>query len=303
MDYRRANRAFLYMILASVALTFVVVLWFMTGGKNIPILLNNVLSELMILIPGLAAVFYSGDSFKHIVPFHRIKISSAFYTVIYVILLFPLVAFVNAVSMLFVDNAVSEISGDILNMPIWTMILSIGIFGPLVEEIAFRGIILQSYHKTGKILGAVILSSILFGAMHMNFNQFAYATVMGVMLALLVEATGSVLTSFLAHAVFNSIEILMMFSEKDVFEEASELFSEAEESAINAPFLGILFLAAIIATTIALCLVYKISENEGRSAFFANIVKSEKKGYQLVTVPLVLALTISFGYMIMSVYI
>ena len=43
MDYRRANRAYLYMILSSVALTFIIVLWFLTGGGEIPILLNSVI--------------------------------------------------------------------------------------------------------------------------------------------------------------------------------------------------------------------------------------------------------------------
>lgn len=300
MDYRRANRAYLYMILSSLALTFVIVLWFLTGGGNIPILLNNVISEFMLLIPAIATVLYSGEKLSTVIPFHGIKISSAFYTLIYIVLLFPLVALVNAFSMLFVDNAISEISSDIISMPMWTMLLSIGLFGPFVEEVVFRGVILQSYQRTGKILGSIILSSILFGAMHMNFNQFAYATVMGIMLSLLVEATGSVFASFLAHAFFNSSEVIMMYVEKDAVKEAADYLGVATDSAFTPQFFGILFVIAMITTTIALCLVYKISENEGRNVFFANIPKSEKKGYQLVTFPLVVGLVISVGYMVMS---
>ncbi len=300
MDYRRANRAYLYMILSSLALTFVIVLWFLTGGGNIPILLNNVISELMLLIPAVATVLYRGDRLSQVIPFHKIKISSAFYTLIYIVLLFPLVALVNALSMLFVENAVSEISSDIINMPMWTMILSIGIFGPFVEEVVFRGVILQSYQRTGKIVGSIILSAILFGAMHMNFNQFAYATVMGIMLALLVEATGSVFASFLAHAFFNTLEVVMMYVEKDVMKDAAEYFGGTAEAAFTPQFYGGLFIVSLITTTIAVCLVYKISENEGRNVFFANIPKCEKKGYQLVTFPLVVALVISLGYMVLS---
>ena len=300
MDYRRANRTYLYMILSSLALTFVIVLWFLTGGGNIPILLNNVISEFMLLIPAIATVLYSGEKLSTVIPFHGIKISSAFYTLIYIVLLFPLVALVNAFSMLFVDNAISEISSDIISMPMWTMLLSIGLFGPFVEEVVFRGVILQSYQRTGKILGSIILSSILFGAMHMNFNQFAYATVMGIMLSLLVEATGSVFASFLAHAFFNSSEVIMMYVEKDAVKEAADYLGVATDSAFTPQFFGVLFVIAMITTTIALCLVYKISENEGRNVFFANIPKSEKKGYQLVTFPLVVALVISVSYMVMS---
>ena len=226
MDYRRANRAYLYMILSTIGLVLVLSLWYLNGGAEVSILMNNILSEAVVLIPALAAVFYSGDKLSVLIPFHKIHISSALLIVVYVLTLFPLVAFVNSVSMLFVENTVSALSDDVIAMPMWVMILSIGLLGPFIEEVVFRGIILQSYQRTGRIIGSIVLSSVLFGMMHMNFNQFAYGAVMGVMLALLVEATGTVLASFIAHAVFNTIEVVMMFLSSDALDEASELASD-----------------------------------------------------------------------------
>jgi hypothetical protein len=82
--------------------------------------------------------------------------------------------------------------------------------------------------------------------------------------------------------------------------EASEYLGGSVEDAFTPTFFGVLFIAALIATTVAICLVYKISENEGRNVFFSRILKSEKQGYKLVTVPLLLALSITFGYMVLS---
>ena len=298
MDYRRANRAYLYMILSTLALIILLTAWVFSTGSEFSILANNVLSELVILIPAIATILYCGDRLRVVIPFKRIKISSALLTVLYVVMLFPLVTFINSVSMLFVDNTVVGLSDQILGMPMWQMFLSIGIFGPFVEEVVFRGFFLQSYQRTGRIIASMILSSILFGLMHMNFNQFAYGAVMGLMLALLVEATGSVLTSFIAHATFNSIEVILMYATSDLIDSAENMLTELEETNQILLTIGIYFIAAVIFTALAFCIVVKISDIERRKEFFAGIPKCPKQGYKLITVPLIVAIVIAVTYMI-----
>ena len=298
MDYKRANRAYLYMILSTLALIILLTAWVFSTGSEFSILANNVLSELVILIPAIATILYCGDRLRVVIPFKRIKISSALLTVLYVVMLFPLVTFINSVSMLFVDNTVVGLSDQILGMPMWQMFLSIGIFGPFVEEVVFRGFFLQSYQRTGRIIASMILSSILFGLMHMNFNQFAYGAVMGLMLALLVEATGSVLTSFIAHATFNSIEVILMYATSDLIDSAENMLTELEETNQILLTIGIYFIAAVIFTALAFCIVVKISDIERRKEFFAGIPKCPKQGYKLITVPLIVAIVIAVTYMI-----
>lgn len=298
MDYRRANRAYLYMILSTLALIILLTAWVFSTGSEFSILANNVLSELVILIPAIATILYCGDRLRVVIPFKRIRISSALLTVLYVVMLFPLVTFINSVSMLFVDNTVVGLSDQILGMPMWQMFLSIGIFGPFVEEVVFRGFFLQSYQRTGRIIASMILSSILFGLMHMNFNQFAYGAVMGLMLALLVEATGSVLTSFIAHATFNSIEVILMYATSDLIDSAENMLTELEETNQILLTIGIYFVAAVIFTALAFCIVVKISDIERRKEFFAGIPKCPKQGYKLITVPLIVAIVIAVTYMI-----
>ncbi|WP_029231840.1 CPBP family intramembrane glutamic endopeptidase [Butyrivibrio sp. VCB2006] len=305
MDYRRANRTYLYMILATLGLVLVLSLWYLNGGSEISILANNILSEAVVLIPAIAAVLYSGEKFSVLIPFRKIKVTSVVLIVVYVITLFPMVAFVNSISMLFVENAVAAISDDVLKMPMWVMFLSIGILGPFVEEVIFRGVILQSYQRTGRIIGSILLSSILFGMMHMNFNQFAYGVAMGIMLALLVEATGTVLASFIAHAVFNSIEVVMMYVNSDAIDEASELASDymgqLGGTVSTIIYHAYLLVAAVLFTTLALLIVRKISENEGRKEFLLSIPHCRKQGYKLVTIPLIIAMVIAVGFMFFSI--
>jgi membrane protease YdiL (CAAX protease family) len=263
-----------------------------------PVMLNNFLSEMMIFIPALAIVFFHGDKISVLVPFKTIRIPSALLIPLYVILLFPLVVFINSLSMLFVDNTVVEMADQILALPFWQMLLSIGIFGPFVEEFVFRGVLLQSYQRSGRIIGSIVLSSILFGMMHLNINQFAYGAAMGIMFALLVEATGSVLSSFIAHALFNSAEVVLMYMEKDVLGQAQNYMEEMEFKNIILISVGVYFVLAVIGTALALCLLVKIANLEKRQEFFLGIPKCKKQGYKLVTVPLIVAIVISLTYMI-----
>ena len=306
MDYKRANRAYLYMILATYGLIVVVTLWYSVGGNEINILINNVLSEAVVLLPAIAAVLYSGEKLSVLAPMHKIKASSVFLTLVYVIALFPMVAFVNTISMFFVENTVTELSGEIMEMPMWTMLLSIGIFGPFVEEFVFRGVLLQSFQRTGRIIGSIVLSAVMFGMMHMNFNQFGYGAVMGVMFALLFEATGSVLAPFIAHAFFNSIEVVMMYMSADFLDSATSLADEymGEFSELVTPFeVAYLFVAAVVFGVVAFFIVRKIAAIEGRAEFFSNIPKCRKQGYKLVTVPAVIAMTLCLAYMIIYAFL
>jgi membrane protease YdiL (CAAX protease family) len=268
------------------------------SGGDMSIIMNNVLSELVVLIPAVAVVLFHGEKLGTVIPLRFIKFQSFLLTILYMVLLYPLVTFVNALSMLFVDNTVMEVSDQILGLPLWQVLLSVGLFGPFVEEIVFRGILLQSYQRTGRIIGSILLSSVFFGLMHLNFNQFAYAAVMGIMFALLVEATGSVLTSFVAHSLFNSIEVMLLYLSSDALDEAESYLDKLDLGNELLISIGIFFILAIIGTSLAVCVAYKISDIEGRKLFFSSIPKCKKQGYKLITVPAVVSVVLSAAYMI-----
>ncbi len=308
MDYKKANLAFLFMILSTLALVICCSYWALMTGKELPLPVNNMLCEFMVLIPAVAMTLYSGDSLSSVIPFKKIKISSALLSVLYVVTLFPLVTFVNSISMLFVDNAVASISDQLVELPMEVMLVSIGLFGPFVEEIVFRGVLFQSYKRSGRIIASMVLSAVLFGMMHLNFNQFAYGAVMGFMFCLIVEATGSVLSSFIAHAVFNSFEVITMYNidlggAEDIATETSDLVL----------YIGVYFVLSVIFTAIALCIVYKMADIEGRKNYIDKLFAREEKELSamfdmedaekkktLITIPLIIVMIISVSFMIYS---
>ena len=56
---------------------------------------------------------------------------------------------------------------------------------------------------------ALVLSSILFGLIHVNLMTFVPLTLFAVVLALLYERTGTLLAPMAAHAFFNAINFYL----------------------------------------------------------------------------------------------
>jgi membrane protease YdiL (CAAX protease family) len=88
------------------------------------------------------------------------------------------------------------------------MVISIAVIPALVEELLFRGCILQALLPYGQGV-AILISSVLFGLMHQNPLQLLYTTVCGLVLGYAYVRTRSIWCSVLMHFVNNLISALM----------------------------------------------------------------------------------------------
>ena len=96
-----------------------------------------------------------------------------------------------------------EISQIQFDTPIWLGILSYGILAPLGEEVVFRGVVYGQLKKVMKVPAAIVLSGLAFGLFHGNLVQAVYATVIGVLLALVYELYGTLAAPMVFHSVAN----------------------------------------------------------------------------------------------------
>jgi membrane protease YdiL (CAAX protease family) len=88
----------------------------------------------------------------------------------------------------------------------WVLIL-LCVLVPVGEEVFFRGFIYGTLRRWGRV-SAVVLSSVLFAAVHLQIVHFLPILVLGVVLALLYERTGSLAGSIAVHGINNLIAVL-----------------------------------------------------------------------------------------------
>ncbi len=76
--------------------------------------------------------------------------------------------------------------------------------GPAIsEELAFRGVILQGLRSRLGVFSAVLVTSVLFGVIHIDILQGLGAIVIGLYLGYLTVRSGSIVPAMVAHGVNN----------------------------------------------------------------------------------------------------
>lgn len=300
MNSKRVNWLFLSIILIDLAWqVLILVLAFVFGiSFNIGMLAGLALSQFMLFGPAIVCLLLSQRHseqkvrFSDLIGFHKIKISSFFMIILYTILITPMSLVINAISMLFVENTVSAISEGLLTMPFPLTLFMVSIFGPFSEEFVFRGVVYNGYKNSSSVFWSVILSALLFGLMHMNFNQAAYAIALGIMFALLVEATGSIWSSMIAHMLFNAPSVFTIYFQSEASAEA--VLTNDDLLMVIGPYM----IAAVICTALAGCVLVWLAKNENREEQFGSIwVRRKEKKEKLISIPLIIAIILCLIFM------
>ena len=79
------------------------------------------------------------------------------------------------------------------------------LLAPVVEESFMRGYVLSVLRNKYGVITALLVSAVLFAALHFNFVQTLSAVVCGLVLGLLYLKTNSLFCCILAHALYNTI--------------------------------------------------------------------------------------------------
>ncbi|BBF44377.1 CAAX amino terminal protease family protein [Lachnospiraceae bacterium KM106-2] len=179
-------------------------------------------------------------------------------------------------------------------MPMAVGLLVVGLLPAICEEGVYRGIFYHEYRKVS-IRKAIVVSGLLFGVLHMNINQFAYAVLLGMVFALVVEVTGSIISSVICHFIINATSVVASYHITQ--EVASKQVNKAELISMLPAYV----LPALIGIAISIVLIRLMAMSEGRTEQLEEILnkteRTEKEKQKIITIPL--ALTILFCIILM----
>ncbi len=273
-------------------------------GINLPLWVNYILGEVLIVLPAVVYVILFKINIIKCMPYRKLKVTDGVLSLLIGYALIPLILFVSNLTTLFSTNYLQDSMSELTSYPFLVQLFLIAVVPAVVEEFVFRGLIYHSYRKNG-ILGAAVLSAVVFGFMHLNINQLSYALIMGVVFALMVEVTGSMYSAMLAHFAVNSYSITMLKLLAMVSGEAA--LTEQSASLADFPLpviIAELFFLAVLAIGflgIAFLLFKKMAVRNGRWDYLICQLKKGIKpqnGESFVTAPLLVALITVFIYMI-----
>ena len=273
---KRVNEVFLMTVAIAVVSSFLIGIISGIFGANEMVTL--IISQLIFFMPSAFYLLENRFDLKETIRLHRIKVSTVVLLVVFMYLLMPAITFINAVSLKFTTNTIDTTVMEIANQyPFIIGILIVAVVPSILEECVYRGVFFNEYRKVNP-QKAVVLSGLLFGLAHMNFNQFIYAFLLGMVFSIVVEATDSILSSMVLHFVMNGTSMVTIYAQKyleeiGVLNIQLDLEQTAEE--LDA-YIKTGWLSGFIGVIFAFFVLKLIAKNEGRSLELKAFLYKEK---------------------------
>lgn len=276
----KANLYFLIILLLEIFLPyFLQPIYKILGIDDIRILL--VLSHTIIfLIPAIIYVIVTKASVRD-----TFKLNKLYFNDIVLIILLgfvsqPIMTFFSLVTSFFFNNEIGAFMTEIVSTPYILLLMLVALLPSITEEVTIRGIILSGYDNINKYKAALI-TGLFFGMLHLDPQQFLYATVLGFILALVVRSTKSIFSAAIIHFLINGTSITMQKllsfipGNKELMEEVTE--NSLKSLAINDKLIMFVLYGsiAIVFSSFVYLIIRKLEERNIKRGI---IVEEEYRG-------------------------
>lgn len=182
----------------------------------------NIVIQVIILF-GMSVLLFSAiqknkvkDTLKFFgykkISFKAVLISIGIGIIVYFLNIF-IASFFNAILSLFGYSS-STTTNYLDSYPFWLFLVNIlitAVLPGICEETAHRGLLLKGLSGFGE-KKALIISALLFGLMHMNIDQFFYATLIGLLVGYLALICDSIYPAMIVHFMNNALSVFASYS-------------------------------------------------------------------------------------------
>ena len=281
--HKRINRATIFLACLMFLYLSVELISAYTGWlEHITMLQNILISQGIIFIPTILFFVITKQNFRETVRLNKMHVGTYFIIPLLVLCIEPVMTVGNAISMLFVKNYISAAATQVVTGYSYLTAMGLMALTPaIVEELAYRGVILGNYRRTDT-LGGILMSGFLFGLLHMNFNQFAYAVILGIIFGIVVEASGSIIATMEMHFLINGLSVSLSYLLQLFYNlPGSQGYLQESESAITDEYLWqvirVYGKVAVVALVFAGLLIYAIAAINNRKDNLKNIFRGRSR--------------------------
>lgn len=271
-NQKKVNSLWWLFLTIIIVYVFVMIITSLLDSKNISMStgFSLILSELLILVPAMIFCIKGNLSFSKDLGFRKVTVRTVLIAILLGFFTMPVASFVNILSQFFVSNTMTQASDALTEGSPALLLLLSGVYGPVVEEVVFRGVFDTQFGKYATPMKAALVSSLAFGLMHLNVNQASYAFVLGMIFAIVNKASGSIITSMIIHMVINSVNMVMLVAAQAAMATQNQSLAATTEEMRTTSMLAVMavvyFVLAVVFGILGSLLVYLIAKIEGRTA-------------------------------------
>ncbi|MCX7922780.1 MAG: CPBP family intramembrane metalloprotease [Clostridia bacterium] len=170
----------------------------------------------LIMLPPIVMLFLFKYDVKKVLRLNKVSITNLLMVPVIMAFALPLVGILNFVNLVVIKYIFGRI--QIEQPPVATdatslliNILVIGGSAGICEEILFRGTIQRGFERLG-VVRAILITSLLFGLMHVDFQKLLGTFLLGALIGFIVYRTNSIYSGILAHFTNNSLAVILSFA-------------------------------------------------------------------------------------------
>ncbi len=262
-------------------------------------LLSDFVLEVLIFLPPLIIIFImlipKGINIKKTFRLNDMGALNIIYISLISVLIQPALMLIAAFSSMFFHNHAADYLDSVVDMPSFSILLVTALIPAFFEEMYFRGLVFSNF-KNMSVKKACFLCGLLFGMAHLNFNQFSYAFLIGMVFCYFVYITDSIFASMLSHFLINGIQTILAVMVSKLISYNS--MAEASENTVLtfSDLLPVLYLTALTVIPLAtLIFLFHKHNIERREIINTDETVSEtisEKTEGIFSVPLVITVII-----------
>lgn len=235
---------------------------------------------IILLVPLIIFKYLTNARMKDVVAFYGFK-KINFKTILWAILLGVVVFVMNIYVSNFFNNIIQyfgykPLSGGSTMPASWGMFFAnlfcTAVLPAICEEVLHRGMLLRGASKLG-VKKAIMISGLLFGLLHLNIEQFFYATIIGFFLGYLTLGCDSIYPAMIVHFMNNGISVFLQFARAKGW-AIGNVFSYLGEFLSNNYVIGIVIL--ILLFILLYLLLGEISRKIFMESFKTDFEKQQK---------------------------
>ncbi len=150
--------------------------------------------------------------------------------------------------------------GSMTSYPFWLLIVNLiitAVLPGICEEVAHRGLLLKGLLPLGA-KKAILYSALFFGLLHLNIEQFFYATLIGLLVGYVTLRCENIIPAMIIHFMNNALSVFMGYSSFHGL-GLEKGFYILQTWLTNNPIIGLAFMILLIVTLFYL-LIYLLKK-------------------------------------------
>lgn len=305
----RANTYFLIIVLLQLFLPVHLIFnWLQITDIRLILVINHII---IFIFPAIIYLIITKQSARKVLKLNKLYFKDSLLIVLLAFVCQPIMAFFSLLSQFFFENEIGNFMTEIVNTPYIFLLLLVAVLLAITEEVTIRGVVLSGYEDKNIYLSCIV-TGLLFGIMHLDPQQFLYATVLGGVLALVVRITNSIFAASLIHFLINGTSITLQ-KLLSLIPQSTSVMEQATEVSLKAmPIEGKLFIMIFyggLALAFSICayfIIKKLAELNIRRGVITKeemSIKDSKSNERVFNIQFIIIIIIYLLYMMRGVII